>query len=164
MKKRQPLPDPNFLALVHLFPDEITQWAIWNQERDLPTYSKGAIAVLGDAAHASAPYLSTGAGMGYEDAAVCAELLQAIARKDLNTTARRSALEKVLEIYSDVRRPRSQYMVHSSKEGGKILMGFRPTPAEGAQEYAERNYEVWNYQIQEAVDLALRRFEKISND
>lgn len=97
--------------------------------------------------------------MGYEDAVVCAELLQAVILTNFDAILPlRSAIEAALNVYSDTRRPRSQYMVHSSLEAGKTLMGFRPTPAQGAQEYAERNYEVWNYDIQEGIDLALGRF------
>lgn len=160
MNAKQPPPEPKHLELVKLFPGEITQWGIWHQERDLPTYSKGTIAVLGDAAHASCPYLSTGAGIGYEDAAICAELLKTVIRKDLDVQQRKAAIGAALQIHSNVRRERSQYMVHSSLEAGKTLMGLRPTPSACAEEFAVRNYEVWNYDIAKDVERALRLFSE----
>lgn len=43
---------PKHIALAELFPEILNVWSIKHQANPLPTYSKGNIAVLGDAAHA----------------------------------------------------------------------------------------------------------------
>lgn len=148
--------DPKHLGLVKLFPPEITQWGIWHQEKPLPTYSKGRIAILGDAAHASSPYLSSGAGQGYEDAAICAELLENVSRRFGSQQALMVGVEKALHVYSEMRRERSQYVVHSSNEAGKVLMGDRQEFDKAADEYAQLNHEVWDYDISAAMKRAVR--------
>ena len=159
MHSTTPKPDAKHFALVDLFPDTIDQWGIYHQAHPLPTYSKGLVALLGDSAHASQPFLSTGAGIGYEDAAICAELLHTVVTKQLKSTARQTAIKAALKIYSDVRMQRSQYMVRSSSKAGEMLMGRRPTFKESVEEYSWRNHEVWDFDIAENKAIALRRLE-----
>lgn len=148
------------IALVELFPDEVSLWGIKHQEKPLPTYHKGRMAVMGDAAHASTPNLSSGAGMGYEDAAVCADLLLSIRRKYSNSKTLYPALEKALQVYSEIRMRRSQRVVSGSYEAGHLMLGKIPFD-EAAEEYRRRVYATWDFDISEAVDAALRRLDEI---
>ena len=54
--------------------DEWRRWALFTLP-DLGEWTKGAIALLGDAAHAMLPFAAQGAGMAIEDAAVLAKCL-----------------------------------------------------------------------------------------
>lgn len=158
LKRTQSKPcDPKHLALVNLFPAEIIQWGIWYQENPLPSYSKGRVAILGDAAHASSPYLGAGAGQGYEDAAVCAELLRKVSQEHGSQQAMRLGIEKTLSVYSESRLQRSQHVVRSSYEAGRLLTGVREDFDTAAEEYARRNHEIWNFNLNAEMELAIQR-------
>lgn len=75
----------------------------------LPTYVRGRIALLGDAAHAMPPFLGQGGCQALEDAVV---LAHAVSTED--TT------ENALEKYDQERRPRSQKVARDSVRAGKI--------------------------------------------
>ena len=150
---------PKHKAHLDLFPDEIDIWGSLHLEKALPTYSKGRMALLGDAAHASTPHLGAGAGQGYEDAAVLAELLLAVIRGLQNSQDLYSTLEKALKIYSESRLNRSQQVVSSSFEAGKLCMGSLPFD-EAAEAYLKRTCEVWEAEIDDMVEKALRQFSE----
>jgi salicylate hydroxylase len=64
---------PSALALLGL-PDAWLKWALYDR-RPLLRWSKGPVALLGDAAHPMLPFLAQGAAMAIEDAAVAAQCL-----------------------------------------------------------------------------------------
>ena len=64
---------PPARALVGL-PEAWLKWALYDR-RPLRHWSKGPVALLGDAAHPMLPYLAQGAAMAIEDAAVAAQCL-----------------------------------------------------------------------------------------
>lgn len=90
------------------------QWAVF-EHPPIPTYTRSRVTILGDAAHASTPHQGAGAGQAIEDAHVLAELLG-----DPNVT-KTAHFEAALKAYDEVRRPRSQEVVASSKENGDVL-------------------------------------------
>ncbi len=55
-------------------PESWLRWALFDRA-PLRTWSRGPVALLGDAAHPMLPYLAQGAAMAIEDAAVCAQCL-----------------------------------------------------------------------------------------
>ena len=71
--------------------DEWRQWALFTVP-DGGDWSEGAIALLGDAAHAMLPFAAQGAGMAIEDAAVLAKCLSAGAGE--NTAGIPAALKR----------------------------------------------------------------------
>ncbi|MEU0883215.1 FAD-dependent monooxygenase [Lentzea sp. NPDC005914] len=73
----------------------------------LPTFVKGRVALLGDAAHAMVPYLGQGACMALEDAVTLASVDGDLAR------------------YDAVRRPRTQAVWKGSKRAGKFGIELR---------------------------------------
>jgi salicylate hydroxylase/6-hydroxynicotinate 3-monooxygenase len=74
---------------------EVHKWGIY--ERDpLPAWSKGRIALLGDACHPMTPYMASGAAMALEDAVV---LARAIDEAD--------TLEAAFRMYESTRKPRA---------------------------------------------------------
>lgn len=76
---------------------------------DLPSYVRGAAALLGDAAHAMTPDLGQGGCQAIEDAAVLAAHLAA--HRDIPTALRR---------YDAERRPRTQAIARAARRMGQI--------------------------------------------
>ncbi|PQE12391.1 salicylate hydroxylase protein [Rutstroemia sp. NJR-2017a BVV2] len=83
-----------------------------------PTYVKGNVCLMGDAAHAMTPWQGSGAGMAFEDA------------MGPSDSARQCsgcfALAAALQAYDTTCRPRTQRVVASSREAGVILCGSAP--------------------------------------
>lgn len=86
-------------------------WALF-EHPPAPTYTKGRLCLLGDAAHASTPHQGAGAGQAVEDALVISNLLGQICSA--------ADIEKAFKAYDAVRRPRSQEVVRTSREAGDI--------------------------------------------
>lgn len=79
------------------------------------TYASGPICVIGDAAHATTPWQRSGCGMSIEDTLVLSTLL-----------GRSKTIEEAivaLRVYDQVRRPRTQRIVESSRGTGVIMTG-----------------------------------------
>ncbi|KAH9902344.1 salicylate hydroxylase [Xylariomycetidae sp. FL2044] len=79
------------------------------------TYASGRMCVVGDAAHATTPWQGSGGGMSIEDSLILSSLLGHA----------KSAAEApvALQVYDQVRRPRTQRIVESSRSLGTILTG-----------------------------------------
>lgn len=86
-------------------------WALFDHP-PAPTYYKGRLCLLGDAAHASTPHQGAGAGQAIEDALVLSNLLG-----QANSAAN---IEHAFGAYDAVRRPRSQLVVRTSREASHI--------------------------------------------
>jgi salicylate hydroxylase len=84
-------------------------WALF-EHLPAPTYYKGRLCLLGDAAHASTPHQGAGAGQAIEDAFILSSLLGQV------TSA--ANITQAFKAYDVVRRPRSQHVVTTSKEAG----------------------------------------------
>ncbi|KAI2638331.1 salicylate hydroxylase [Xylaria nigripes] len=91
-----------------------SQW----EHKDTPYYSRGAVCVIGDAAHAMTPWQGSGSAMAFEDVMIIQELLRHIQ----STTQ----IEAVFKAYDFMRRPRCQRVIDSSRETGMILCGQDP--------------------------------------
>lgn len=81
---------------------------IYHLGTPLPRYTKGKIALLGDAAHAMPPFLGQGGCQALEDAVV---LAAALSTSDVQTA---------LKSYDAQRRPRSQMVAKKSVQAGNI--------------------------------------------
>lgn len=88
------------------------QW----EHLDAPTYVKGHVCIMGDAAHAMTPWQGSGAATALEDAVILSTLLGEIRSP--------SELESALRVYDAIRRPRSQRIAASSRATGRILSGI----------------------------------------
>jgi salicylate hydroxylase len=93
-------------------------------------WTKGAIALLGDAAHAMLPFAAQGAGMAIEDAAVLAKCLAEGAPENA------AGVAAALKRYARLRRPRVARVQRAARQAGRIyhLMG----PAALARDLAIR--------------------------
>jgi len=130
-----------------------SQWAIFDLgDHPVPTYYKGRVCILGDAAHASSPHHGAGAGFAVEDCAFLSELLADGRVKSLRD------LEAVFATFDAHRRPRTQWSVQSSRRCAD-LYEWR---AEGVgrdlkkieQEVNERTAVVWYVDVRKMVDEA----------
>jgi salicylate hydroxylase len=89
-------------------------WALFEHPPASTYHRNGRICLLGDCAHASTPHQGAGAGMAIEDAALLSKLLGHISNPDP------AILTKVFEAYDQVRRPRSQKLVTTSRDAGQL--------------------------------------------
>jgi len=85
----------------------MTRWAV-NVLPTLPFYAFGNVAILGDAAHAMAPFMGAGAGQAIEDASALASLLS-------NELTTKTTASHVLGIYSRIRQPFASEVARRSR-------------------------------------------------
>jgi salicylate hydroxylase len=93
--------------------DEWRRWALFTVA-DFGEWSDGAVALLGDAAHAMLPFAAQGAGMAIEDAAVLAKALGDSAGD--NTGGIPAALKR----YAKSRRARTLQVARAARQQGRI--------------------------------------------
>ncbi|MFD1147236.1 FAD-dependent monooxygenase [Saccharothrix hoggarensis] len=94
----------------------------------LPTFVRGRVALLGDAAHAMTPYLGQGACMAFEDAVV---LAAACARAGRDVPG-------ALAEYDRQRRPRTQSVARASRMMGRVGHRLRNPVAVALRDAAMR--------------------------
>ena len=94
---------PKLLALC----DSVHKWRLCIRPNLNPTWSheSGAFTILGDAAHATLPYLASGAGMSLEDGHVLGLCLGRLSSKS------DSEKKKALKVYERCRRERTERVV-----------------------------------------------------
>src|SRR6201999_2126176 len=85
------------------------KWALFTVSSGGP-WSNGAVALLGDAAHAMLPFAAQGAAMAIEDAAVLAKCLAERASEGP------AAFPAALQRYSQLRRPRVSSVQRSAQQ------------------------------------------------
>jgi salicylate hydroxylase len=93
--------------------DEWRRWALFTLP-DIGDWSEGAVALLGDAAHAMLPFAAQGAGMAIEDAAVLAKVLSESSGE--NTAGIPAALKR----YGRLRRARVLRVQRAARRSGRI--------------------------------------------
>jgi salicylate hydroxylase len=92
--------------------DDWRKWALFT----VPTggeWTEGAIALLGDAAHAMLPFAAQGAGMAIEDAAVLAKCLG-------ESAAEKADIPLTLQRYARLRRSRVRRVQRAAWQSGRI--------------------------------------------
>lgn len=94
---------------------DLKAFAQQHHEDDAPTYARGRVCIMGDAAHSMTPWQGSGAGQAIEDAMILETLL-----KEVTAT---SQLVSAFQAYDETRRQRTQKIVHSSFETGTIMCG-----------------------------------------
>ncbi|TGZ77296.1 FAD/NAD(P)-binding domain-containing protein [Ascodesmis nigricans] len=100
--------DPRLTRLLTLS-TAATKWRLQNST-ELPSWvhASSRFCLLGDACHATLPYLAQGAAMAVEDGAVLGGLLKGIGRGD--------GLGEVLRVYEELRKKRTTRVVRGSSE------------------------------------------------
>ena len=93
--------------------DEWRRWALFTLP-DLGEWSSGAVALLGDAAHAMLPFAAQGAGMAIEDAAVLAGCLSQSTGDNI------AGIPAALKRYGRLRRGRVLRVQRAARQQGRI--------------------------------------------
>lgn len=93
--------------------DEWRRWALFTVP-DVGEWSQGAVALLGDAAHAMLPFAAQGAGMVIEDAAVLAKALGDCAGDNV------AGIPAALKRYGKSRRTRTLRVAGAARQQGRI--------------------------------------------
>ncbi len=88
--------------------DQCYRWAV-NERQVSPRWGSARITLLGDAVHATLPYMAQGAAMAIEDAAVLARAIELP-----------GPLQQRLGRYADHRAPRTARVVRESREMGEL--------------------------------------------
>jgi salicylate hydroxylase len=88
--------------------DQCFRWALKNRAPAM-TWSTARVTLLGDAAHATLPYMAQGAAMAIEDAAVLSRALELP-----------MPLDRQLRAYGRHRAPRTARVVEESSEMGEL--------------------------------------------
>jgi len=106
------------------------RWALYDH-LPAPTYVKGRVALMGDAAHATTPHQGQGAGMAFEDSFILSTILGKILNEPGSISEAENnksemlcgKIESCFRAYDEVRRPRTQAVTRTSREMGELL-GF----------------------------------------
>jgi salicylate hydroxylase len=93
--------------------DDWRKWALFTLPED-GRWTDGAIALLGDAAHAMLPFAAQGAGMAIEDAAVLAKCLKQAAGENA------ANIPAALKRYERLRRARVARVARAARRSGQI--------------------------------------------
>ena len=97
--------------------DDWRKWALFTVP-DNGGWTDGAIALLGDAAHAMLPFAAQGAGMAIEDAAVLARCLGAYLAKSQDEGG--PTVAAAMQRYARLRRTRVMRVQRAARQAGKI--------------------------------------------
>lgn len=99
---------------------EPVKWGLFHHLRT-STYYRGRVALLGDSAHASLPFNAAGAAQGLEDALILANVLEELSKLRPSEADSTSRIERALEAYDSVRRPRAQRQLEEAAEVGRMI-------------------------------------------
>ncbi len=90
-------------------PDACYKWALFDRP-PMPQWGKGRVTLLGDACHATLPFMAQGAAMAIEDGAVLAECLAA-----------GDGVAASLKHYEDLRRDRTARIQEGSRRNAEVF-------------------------------------------
>ena len=134
---------------------DLSAWAMWDHPA-APFYNKGRVVIVGDAAHATTPYQGQGAAQAIEDALVLKVLLGAVKSKE--------HIADAFAAYDQVRRPRSQRTVTTSRESGRLLGWMEPgignDLAKLKKRFETRMHWLWFRDLNAQNEAALKLFRE----
>jgi len=106
---------PSLAALINAADaPEVYKWALFDRP-ELPSWGVGPVTLLGDACHATLPFMAQGAAMAIEDAAVLSRCLQ-----------QGSEIQTSLKRYEAMRKPRTTYVQRASQRNGRVFHARPP--------------------------------------
>lgn len=128
-------------------------WALFDVP-PAPTYFKGRVCMLGDAAHASTPHNGAGAGQAIEDALSISRLFRLVYES--------SDIPRAFAAFDEVRRPRSQRQVKLSRDSGWMydlqLPGYMDDWDKIRDMLRSKQDWIWNVDLEADVKEAERIF------
>ena len=157
----------------------IEQWAIFDAP-DAPTFAEGLVCVLGDAAHASTPHQGAGAGMAFEDAYVLGGLVREAYRESSvspgssggshpdtvkPTIPMATRLKAAFQSYSNVRLPRTQKLVRTSRHCMEVYAlcaeGVEEDLGKVAENLKQRHNWIWGVDLERDLEEGLGRMRDL---
>jgi len=128
--------------------ERVFKWALFDRP-PLEQWTRGRVALLGDAAHPMLPYMAQGAGQSIEDAVVLAHCL----------AAERDDLQGALGAYAARRHERTAAVQAASREAGRLVRLTDPAEVEGRNARLSASPEapvarfdwIWRYDAQQAM-------------
>jgi salicylate hydroxylase len=123
------------------------RWGIYDRE-PLPTWSRGRLTLLGDAAHAMLPHAGQGANQAIEDGVALAAIL---------ALADRATVPQALKVYESVRRERTAGVQRMSRLNGSRYEASDNLDSRDRQisnQAAERAW-VWSYDAEAEAASAM---------
>lgn len=93
---------------------EVYQWALFDRP-EMPSWGTGPVTLLGDACHATLPFMAQGAAMAIEDAAVLSQCLRG-----------GTQIQASLKQYEALRKPRTTYVQRASQRNGRVFHARPP--------------------------------------
>ena len=134
---------------------DLAIWSLWDSY-PAPTYTKGRVAMIGDAAHAMTAFQGQGAGQAIEDACVLQALFEEVHHEE--------GIPNALAAYDQVRRPRAERIVTTSREAGYLatmqLEGVRDDLGKMRESWEKRWNWIWNRDIEAQNRAAVALFEE----
>jgi salicylate hydroxylase len=121
--------DPNILQLMDCV-ERGLKWKICHMD-ELQTWTKGHVALLGDACHPTLPYQAQGAAMAVEDGAVLGILLGGLSK-----SGQRESIPEILHLYEDIRKKRTTTIVRGAVDNAHMFQMSDP------QEMEQRNADL----------------------
>ncbi|MCJ1355885.1 MAG: hypothetical protein MMC33_005877 [Icmadophila ericetorum] len=150
---------------------ETSKWRLMNsEEMSRWSHQGGKFALLGDACHATLPYLAQGAAQAIEDGAVLGALFGHLTSRD--------QIPRLLKIYESIRKPRTTRVVRGSTALGELFhlhdgerqrerdRQLSEAPFEGyPNRWADPMFQQWlfSYDAEKEADNAWRRHERPSS-
>jgi salicylate hydroxylase len=138
--------------------EDASAWAIWDLP-NIPKYNRGAVCIMGDAAHAPSPFQGQGAGQAIEDSLTLTDLFAHVKTVEDVSLA--------LAAFDQVRRPRAGKNVVESRRTGRIfsMMDEEWTDVRGiAEGFPGRMGWVWGRDMVEQSADAVRVFEGLKGE
>lgn len=108
--------DETVQKIIQLMPQRPSKWRI-NDHEPVPqwTFLEGKVVLLGDACHATTPHQGAGAGQAIEDGYILSRALA-----DWMSRGRKESLGQWMELYQQIRLPRAQKIVATSRQAGAL--------------------------------------------
>ncbi|OOF96805.1 hypothetical protein ASPCADRAFT_206961 [Aspergillus carbonarius ITEM 5010] len=131
-------------------------WAMFDHPPARTYHREGRICIMGDAAHASTPHQGAGAGMAVEDVYVLSRLLGEVQE--------RSQLKRAFAAYDTVRRPRTQRLVRTSRDAGRLYQCQKEGVEDDVEKIRanldERMRWIWDLDVEQHLEEALNVFRQ----
>jgi salicylate hydroxylase len=115
------------------------------------SYVSGPVCIMGDAAHAMTPWQGSGGSMSIEDSLIISTLLGRA--KNLHEAL------VALKVYDQVRRPRTQRVVDSSRATGAMMTGQGEGTGLDAGKLRESLLHMWDFILD--IDIEKQRDEAV---
>ncbi|QIX00185.1 hypothetical protein AMS68_005702 [Peltaster fructicola] len=128
-------------------------WALF-EHLPAPTYHKGRVVLLGDAAHASTPHQGANAGQAIEDSLIMSKTMAHVYKAE--------DIPKAFAAFDKVRRPRTQKQVKTAHEAGMLydleLPGYDDDFNKIEASLQERMSWIWDHDLEADIQEAARIF------